>query len=418
MGEKYVGRRVRSRGAGSPAPHGHGHGHGHGPAPELAVGRLPRALLTALLVVVAVLALVGVAHWWPDADRVDKLKGSMAFSSEGTTYETASVTKVEPRCTQAVGGSDGCGRLHGRLDEGPERGTAVTVDVPPEVADLGLTTGSRIQLLRQPAAGGQPAAYSYFGIQRDRPLWLLAAMFALVVVAVARLRGLMALVGLVVAAGVVGVFMLPAVLSGHPVVPVAIVAAVVIMYVVLYTTHGLSLRTSVALGGTLAGVGLTALAAWYSVGGARLTGVIDEAGATLVTQVPALSLQRVLIASVVIAGLGALNDVTITQASATWELRAAAPQMGRVELFRSSMRIGRDHVASTIYTLAFAYVGSALVLLLAVQLYDRPLLDLLGTEEIASEIVRSLAGGIGLVLAMPITTALATAVVPGPRPAP
>ncbi|WP_245750039.1 YibE/F family protein [Nocardioides terrae] len=364
------------------------------------------------------LALVGVAHWWPDADRVDKLKGSMAFSSEGTTYETASVTKVEPRCTQAVGGSDGCGRLHGRLDEGPERGTAVTVDVPPEVADLGLTTGSRIQLLRQPAAGGQPAAYSYFGIQRDRPLWLLAAMFALVVVAVARLRGLMALVGLVVAAGVVGVFMLPAVLSGHPVVPVAIVAAVVIMYVVLYTTHGLSLRTSVALGGTLAGVGLTALAAWYSVGGARLTGVIDEAGATLVTQVPALSLQRVLIASVVIAGLGALNDVTITQASATWELRAAAPQMGRVELFRSSMRIGRDHVASTIYTLAFAYVGSALVLLLAVQLYDRPLLDLLGTEEIASEIVRSLAGGIGLVLAMPITTALATAVVPGPRPAP
>jgi len=382
------------------------------------VGRLPRALLATLLVAVAVLTLVGVAHWWPDADRVDKLKGSMAFTSEGASYVTASVTKVEPRCAQAVGGSDGCGHLSGRLEEGPARGTTVTVDVPPEVSDLGLTAGSRVELLQQPAVDGQPVAYSYFGIQRDRPLWLLAAIFALVVVAVARLRGLMALVGLVVAAGVVALFLLPAVLSGHPVVPVAIVAAVVIMYVVLYTTHGLSLRTSVALGGTLAGVGLSALAAWYSVGGARLTGVIDEAGATLVTQVPALNLQQVLIASVVIAGLGALNDVTITQASATWELRAAAPQMGRVELFRSSMRIGRDHVASTIYTLAFAYVGTALVLLLAVQLYDRPLVDLLGTEEIASEIVRSLAGGIGLVLAMPITTALATAVVPGPRHTP
>jgi uncharacterized membrane protein len=137
----------------------------------------------------------------------------------------------------------------------------------------------------------------------------------------------------------------------------------------------------------------------------------------LVAQVPGLSLQRVLVASVVIAGLGALNDVTITQSSAVWELRAAAPGMGRVELFRSAMRIGRDHVASTIYTLAFAYVGTALALLLAVQLYDRPLLDLLGTEEIAEEVVRSLAGGLGLVLAMPVTTVLAALVVSGPRPA-
>jgi uncharacterized membrane protein len=199
-------------------------------------------------------------------------------------------------------------------------------------------------------------------------------------------------------------------------VPVAIVAAAAIMFVVLYTTHGFSMRTSVALGGTLAGVGLTALAAWYAVGEADLTGVIDEAGGTLVSQVPALDLRQVLIASVVIAGLGALNDVTITQASAAWELRAAAPELGRAQLFGSAMRIGRDHVASTIYTLAFAYVGSALVLLLVVQLYDRPFLDLLGTEQIATELLRSMAGGIGLVLAMPITTALAAAVISGPAP--
>jgi uncharacterized membrane protein len=302
------------------------------------------------------------------------------------------------------------------LEGGPEHGTIVTVDVPPEVSDLGLPKGARLDLLRLPATAGQPATYSYFGIQRDHPLWLLGIVFALVVVAVARLRGLMALVGLAVAAAVVGLFLLPALLSGHPVVPVAIVAAAAIMFVVLYSTHGFSLRTSVALGGTLAGVGLTALVAWYAVGQADLTGVVDEAGGTLVSQIPALNLQHVLIASVVIAGLGALNDVTITQASAAWELRAAAPELGRVQLFRSAMRIGRDHVASTIYTLAFAYVGSALVLLLVVQLYDRPFLDLLGTEQIASELIRSMAGGIGLVLAMPITTALAAAVVIGPTP--
>ena len=98
-----------------------------------------------------------------------------------------------------------------------------------------------------------------------------------------------------------------------------------------------------------------------------------------------------------------------------WELRGASPTMNRSRLFASAMRIGRDHIASTIYTIVFAYAGSALTLLLAVSLYDRSWLDLLGTEEIAEELVRSFASSIGLVLAVPVTTAIAVAVVPGPR---
>jgi uncharacterized membrane protein len=128
-----------------------------------------------------------------------------------------------------------------------------------------------------------------------------------------------------------------------------------------------------------------------------------------------IGLQDLLIAAVIVAGLGVLNDVTITQASAVWELRAAAPTMHRTRLFTSAMRIGRDHIASTIYTIVFAYAGTALTLLLAVSLYDRSWLDLLGTEEIAEELVRSFASSIGLVLAVPATTAIAVAVVPGPR---
>ena len=97
-----------------------------------------------------------------------------------------------------------------------------------------------------------------------------------------------------------------------------------------------------------------------------------------------------------------------------WELRGAAPTMNRSRLFASAMRIGRDHIASTIYTIVFAYAGTALTLLLAVSLYDRSWLDLLGTEEIAEELVRSFASSIGLVLAVPATTAIAVAIVPGP----
>ena len=206
---------------------------------------------------------------------------------------------------------------------------------------------------------------------------------------------------------VLGGFAIPALLTGEPAVPVALVAAAVIMYVVLYTTHGLSLRTSAALAGTLTGMVLTAGIGWWAVGSAHLTGVVDDGGRILSTFAGDISLQDLLVAAVIIAGLGVLNDVTITQASAVWELRGASPTMTRARLFTSAMRIGRDHIASTIYTIVFAYAGTALTLLLAVSLYDRSWLDLLGTEEIAEELVRSFASSIGLVLAVPATTAIA-----------
>jgi uncharacterized membrane protein len=118
--------------------------------------------------------------------------------------------------------------------------------------------------------------------------------------------------------------------------------------------------------------------------------------------------------AIIVAGLGVLNDVTITQASAVWELRGAAPGLTRRQLFAGGMRIGRDHIASTIYTIVFAYAGTALIVLLLLQLYGLPFLDLLATEEIGQEVVRTLATSIGLVLAVPVTTAIAVATVPRP----
>jgi uncharacterized membrane protein len=143
--------------------------------------------------------------------------------------------------------------------------------------------------------------------------------------------------------------------------------------------------------------------------------VSDESGGVLQSLVGDLNFHGLFACAAIVAGLGVLNDVTITQSSSVWEIRAAAPQMGRAQVFASGMRIGRDHIASTIYTIVFAYAGSALTLLLAVSLYDRSWFDLLGTEEIAEELVRSFASSIGLVLAVPATTAIAVATVPGPR---
>lgn len=154
----------------------------------------------------------------------------------------------------------------------------------------------------------------------------------------------------------------------------------------------------------------TGLGIW-SVGQSRLTGVSDEGSSILTSVTGGLDFPGLLACSIVLAGLGVLNDVTITQDSSVWELRAAAPDMPRWRMWASAMRIGRDHIASTIYPIIFAYVGTGLGLLLILSLFDRPVLALAGTEQIAEEIVRALVSGIGLVLAVPITTAIAVLVV-------
>jgi uncharacterized membrane protein len=394
--------------------HGHSHRAGDDGQHDVEVAPLPRTVLLSVLAVALAVTLVGLAMLWPNGDEVDELRGSVSFAGEGVTFPEATVEEVAPPCETLEEPPVGCGTMTVTVAEGADKGAETEVEVPPHVSNAGLEQGDRVDLVRTPAAEAEPAVFAYFGIDRGQPLWLLAGMFVLVVIAVARFRGLMSLVGLGFAAGVVGMFVVPALLTGAAPLPVAVVGSVAIMYVVLYTTHGFSIRTSAALAGTLGGIALTAALGAWAVGATHLTGVTDEAGGVLTAYAGNLDFQALLVAAVVIAGLGVLNDVTITQASAVWELRGAAPEMSRRQVFLSAMRIGRDHVASTIYTIVFAYVGTALLLLLVVSLYDRPLLDLAGTEEIATEIVRSLTSSIGLVLAMPLTTVIAALTVPGP----
>ena len=154
------------------------------------------------------------------------------------------------------------------------------------------------------------------------------------------------------------------------------------------------------------GLAVTTLLAAWGTGSAQLTGTATEGSFQLYVLVPGLSLRALLLCGIVIAGLGALNDVTITQASAVWELHASAPGASARSVFARAMRIGRDHIASTVYTLAFAYVGTALTTLLLVSLFERSLVETLTAGEIAEEVVRTLVSSVGLVLAIPVTTAI------------
>jgi uncharacterized membrane protein len=389
------------------------HSHRAAPGGDVAIGGQVRLILHIALALAALATVVGLIALWPDHSDVDKVRAQAPYAAPGVTTPDAEVLAVGPACPQGRQGPH-CDTLQIKVLEGVGKGDRADIQVPPEVTSSGLSRGDHLEVFRTPAQNGQPVSYTFSAVRRTVPLLWLTILFVVVVVAVAGRRGAMAVVGLVVSGATLYYFMLPALLSGKPGLAVACVSASAIMFVVLYTTHGWSVRTSTALAGTLVGVGLTALIGSVAIGQAHLTGIADETGGTLSTFAGGgLDFQGLLACSMVLAGLGVLNDVTITQASSVWELRAAAPQSGRRQIFTSAMRIGRDHIASTIYTIVFAYAGAALVVLMLLYVYDRSLLDLASTESLAEEVARTFTSAIGLILAVPVTTAIA-ALIAGP----
>ncbi len=394
--------------------HAHGGGHGGGDGVDVEVARGPRVTLLGALALAAVAAVAGLVLLWPSGAEVDRITESVPFAAPGVTFPTAEVVAVHPPCDGPADETAGCGLLDVTVDDGAGKGDHASVQVAPHVAESGLSPGDTVKVQRTPGQDGAEASYAYFGTDRTTPLLVLLLVFVGLVLLVARWRGLFALIGLAFSGLVLWEFALPALLTGESGLLVGLTTAAAIMFVVLYTTHGFSLRTSTALAGTLVGVLVTAGLGVLATSATHLTGVPDESAGILSSLVEDLSFHGLFACATVIAGLGVLNDVTITQSSAVWEIRGAAPAMTRAQVFGSGMRIGRDHIASTIYTIVFAYAGTALAVLLVLQLYGLPLGDLLTTEDITEEIVRTLASSIGLVLAVPLTTAIATLVTPGP----
>lgn len=242
--------------------------------------------------------------------------------------------------------------------------------------------------------------------QRGTQLWLLAAAFAIAVIAFGRWRGLTALVGLAVTFGVLLFFVVPAVLAGSPPLLVAIVGSSAIVLSVLYLTHGFNLATTVAVLGTLAALTLTGVLSAVTVASLRLTGITDDLSAS-VQMTHQVNMEGLLLAGIVIGSLGVLDDVTVTQAATVREVAHANPSYRLGELYGAGSRVGRSHIASVINTIILAYAGTSLPLLVLIVSGGEPLGGILTNQAIAQEIVRSIVATLGLIAAVPITTALA-----------
>ncbi|MET7476499.1 YibE/F family protein [Streptomyces sp. NPDC005648] len=416
-------------GHGSGSGGGHGHSHSHGPAAP--VSKHLRKVIAAILIPFAAAVVVGLVMLWPGGAPGHQRTG-VGFDRQTQQATVTKVVSVSCKSVNASGGSstgdtsvggssspqklsdNACKKATVRVDSGKDKGRTFTEIVQPDQSRQ-LHEGEKVVAAYEPSAP-KDLQYSVTDVNRRFPMALLAGIFAVAVVIVGRLRGVMALVALAISFLILNFFILPAILQGSNPLLVAVIGSSAIMLIALYMCHGLSARTSVAVLGTLISLVLIGVLGSLFIGWAALTGNTDDNTGLIHGLYPSIDMSGLLLAGVIIGSLGVLDDVTVTQTSAVWELHEANPSTGWRGLYRAGIRIGRDHIASVVNTLVLAYAGAALPLLLLFSIAQSSVGTVANSELVAEEIVRTLVGSIGLVASVPVTTLLAALVVSADRP--
>jgi len=414
MASRHAGRRRadrkadrradRRRGLDIPRGHGHGHGHGHGDHvvdtsvvnSDAIVARRVRIVVAAVLIPLLVAAVAIMIAMWPG--------GGVKVQSYQTDTARGQITAMKA-CPDP---KDKCNLASVKLSSGPDKGKIAPVQVPKaDQVPIPPKIGQPVMLTMVADAPKIADRYQYVDHDRTKPLLILAVIFAIAVVALSRWRGFAALIALAVTAVMLTQFIMPAILKGSNPLVVAVVGGSVIMAIALFLTHGINAESSIALSGTIAALGMTVVLGWFFTKFSQLSGLAPEGASQAQQFSPGLDLTGLLVAGMVIGALGVLDDVTVTQAAAVWELSAANPAASRRELLAAGLRIGRTHVASVVNTLVLAYAGAALPILLIFAVQGLPSQYVISTEMVAMEVVRGLVGSLGIIAAVPLTTALA-----------
>jgi uncharacterized membrane protein len=370
-------------------------------------------VIQAVAVVLAVITIIGLVLLRPTGEARPDVRALGTFAG---VYRAEVQRLTEKPCAATPDAASPCLLVTYRLLEGPDEGSTGSLEGQAESGRLqALSEGDEVLLGFQPQAAPD---FRYVFVDRSRNsalLWLVA-LFACAVVLLGRARGVAALAGLAATIGVLLLFVVPSILDGRSPVLVSAVGASAISYFALYLAHGFSVRTTTALLGTIGGLACTVLLASLFTEAAALTGAVGEEAVALSALGASIDLRGLTLGGMIIGALGAIDDMTITQASAVWELRQADPQMSTGNLRRAGRRIGRDHVASTVNTLVLAYAGASMPVLILVVLASQPLGAVLNNEILTTEIVRTLVGSIGLVASVPITTWIAAQAASSPDP--
>ncbi len=385
------------------------HQHAHVELGDLDVAPRIERLLKITVIVCAVLTVIGLVWLWPSGDRESTDPAMLAADPVGALVQS---TVAQP-CSYAA--ADTCVVVTISITDGRTAGEVYTVEQSTGGARP-LAAGDKILVLADTAADGS-TNYSFYEYQRSTPMLWLLALFVVTIIAFGRWRGVGALAGLAASLLVLVVFLLPSLLDGNNAVLVALVGTSVIAFIALYLAHGFNTATTIALVSTFGALAVTGLLSWIFIHLSTFTGYTDEGTQFLDALNVPIDPRGILLAGIVVGSLGVLDDVTVTQVSAVWELHHVQPDLSMKELYRRALRIGRDHISSTVNTLFLAYAGASLPLMLLFTEVGQGFSSIVTREIVAVEIVRSLVGSIGLVSAVPISTWLAARVLCSGPPA-
>ena len=326
---------------------------------------------------------------------------------EETTFK-AEVVSVESSGTRIVEGTDLSETyqfIAVRIKEGTRKGEVVSFENSTPVQ---LERGDDFYLHLIPAEMGGPEMWSVWDPDRSGVLLILAGLFIVVAVLVAGMAGLRSLFALAASFALIIFGLVPALLAGYQPVLTSIVFGVVILALSMFMTHGINRPTGIALLGSFIALVVAAALAHFSVVAAKLTGLAsDEAAYLNFSSAGTIDLTGLLLGGILVGIIGILNDVSVSQVHTVAELRDANPNLTRAQVWRRSMKVGREHMGAVVNTLPLAYAGVSLPLLLLFSESSAPLSFIVNREVFAAEIIRALAGSIGLMLSGAIATVLA-----------
>src|SRR5918992_2703853 len=387
-----------------------------GPVSRSALGRRWAPVLLALGAVLLILAL-------PDPAR--EVEEEILASARGRIvgfieFELPPLETFDPEATLPTDlGAEPF--PEGSLTEGPTGDVRVLLLDGPRAGETvdAFVAGTTTAVDRSDFAVGDEVVVTFRGSPTGEPfvgvsdrwrlpvLAVLAAVFVAAVVLVGGGRGLRALVALALTVALVIKVVVPQLLEGTAPLPLALLVAAVVTIVTIGLTEGLGRISLAAVAGTLAGLAITGLLAAAVTELARFSSAAGDELVFLDVAGQEFDVRGLLLGAFVLGALGVLDDVTVTQAATVDELSTVAGLRGR-ELYLSALRIGRSHIAATVNTLFMAYVGASLPLLVLFTLSQTPMVLTANSEVVAVEIVRALVGSLGIVSAVPLTTAFAT----------
>ncbi|MCS4536005.1 YibE/F family protein [Corynebacterium sp. HS2168-gen11] len=379
-----------------------------------------RVVLFVFLILWGAASIIGTAMLWPGDKQPNiapefysafslghkQVAGTVVSEDQGACNapESGQVFDTSPRI--APGSTENCNWFIVELTEGEHAGKRTLLVNTGQVGDPELAVGAHIKLLESSSDTGEKS-YAFGDIDRTIPLAIWACIFAASIIALALMRGVRALVGLIITMAIVGYFTLPALLLGENPMAIAVFSGALILLTVVIFVHGFNWKSASALGGTLTALAISAWLATIAIDHNQLRGLGEDGNLYILLYLPDVNVIGLMLCGFTIGSLGVLNDVAIAQSSTVNELAELNPDATPWQLFVSAMRVGRDHISSMVYTLVLTYTGASLPMLLLLSVVERPLGQFFTSDIMATELMRSGVGALALTLAVPITTLFA-----------